>query len=141
MSYNESLSNNSNYPPMSQSEWDSAPWNQTEPDEKEFDVLCSQTLSKSFKVLSSNYTEGYDEERDDDGHTAKIPWIDTQDIDWESEFKYNEHHTPLELINLFKQCLEDNLHKGIVFKTPHYTKHLIEECEGWVDDETVIIEE
>ena len=30
MSYNESLNGNSNYPPMSQSEWDNAPWNQVD---------------------------------------------------------------------------------------------------------------
>ena len=30
MSYNESLRADSNYPPMSQSDWDRAPWNEVE---------------------------------------------------------------------------------------------------------------
>ena len=38
MSYNESIDKNSNYPLMSQYEWDNAPWNQNDPEEKEFKV-------------------------------------------------------------------------------------------------------
>jgi hypothetical protein len=50
LSYNESLSSRSNYPPMSQSEWDSAPWNQVDPPKEEFTVTVSLTMSKDFTV-------------------------------------------------------------------------------------------
>ena len=55
MSYNESLNNNSNYPLMSQSEWDNAPWNQEENPEREIEVTVSVTLSKTIKVKVSDY--------------------------------------------------------------------------------------
>lgn len=47
MSYNESLRSDSNYPPMSQSEWDNAPWNE-ETEEVEVTVLVS--LEKTLKL-------------------------------------------------------------------------------------------
>ena len=55
MSYNESLNGNSNYPPMSQSEWDNAPWNQVDNPEREIDVTVSVTLSKTVKIKVSDY--------------------------------------------------------------------------------------
>lgn len=55
MSYNESLDSNSNYPVMSQSEWDNAPWNQKENPEREIEVTVSVTLSKTIKVKVSDY--------------------------------------------------------------------------------------
>lgn len=55
MSYNESLNPHSNYPLMSQSQWDSAPFNQSDIPEKDFDVVCSQSLSRAATVTTSNY--------------------------------------------------------------------------------------
>lgn len=66
MSYNESLNSNSNYPVMSQSEWDNAPWNQEDPPEKEIEVTVSITLSKTVKVKVSDY-EILNSGKDEDG--------------------------------------------------------------------------
>lgn len=55
MSYNESLNPNSNYPPMSQSEWDKAPWNQEDLPEEEIEVTVSITLSKNVKIKVDDY--------------------------------------------------------------------------------------
>ena len=66
MSYNESLNGNSNYPPMSQSEWDNAPWNQVDSPEKEIEVTVSVTLSKTVKIKVSDY-EITDSGKDEDG--------------------------------------------------------------------------
>lgn len=68
MSYNESLNSNSNYPPMSQSEWDSAPWNEVELPPKDVEVTVSITLSKTMKVPVIDYIiddEGVDFSRCD----------------------------------------------------------------------------
>ena len=67
MSYNESLNGNSNYPPMSQSEWDNAPWNQVDNPEREIDVTVSVTLSKTVKIKVSDY-EIIDSGKDEDGN-------------------------------------------------------------------------
>lgn len=66
MSYNESLRSDSNYPPMSQSEWDNAPWNEVEPPEKEIEVTVSITLSKTVKIKVSDY-QITDSGKDEDG--------------------------------------------------------------------------
>ena len=66
MSYNESLNSNSNYPPMSQSEWDNAPWNQAASPEKEIEVTVSITLSKTVRISVSDY-EITDSGKDEDG--------------------------------------------------------------------------
>lgn len=139
MSYNESLNGNSNYPPMSQSEWDNAPWNQSDPEEKEFEVTVSQTLSKSITVTTSDYIPGGyfpETEWDIDGYhtiTCHEP-DDTSDTDWKKAYN-NEHYTPLGLIQEFKEMLEKN--------TPipeTRRKHLIDECMNWIEDDLEVCE-
>ena len=49
MSYNESLRPDSNYPPMSQSDWDRAPWNEDEGME-EIEVTVLVSLEKTLKL-------------------------------------------------------------------------------------------
>lgn len=66
MSYNESLNSNSNYPLMPQSEWDNAPWNQTDNPEREIEVTVSVTLSKTVNIKVSDY-EIIDSGKDEDG--------------------------------------------------------------------------
>lgn len=134
MSYNESLRSNSNYPPMSQSQWDAAPFNEEVIPDREFDVICSQTLSKSMTVTTNNYQPEFDEE---DGRT----YANTEDTDWSEAFANSGGYTPLELIQLFGQILESFFKCGIVFKTPKYTQDLINECKGWQNDDTEIMEE
>lgn len=130
------------YPPGA--EFDpNAPYNQHEPDEKEFDVTCSQTLSKTVTVFSSNYEEGVDEEWDkEEGGVYKSYWCDTSNIDWAEEYAENDYHTPLQLIALFKRYLEDMLNgTETSSKHPSFLKRLIEECDGWCDDETEFVED
>ena len=55
MSYNESLRANSNYPPMSQSDYDRAPWNEVELPPKEVEVTISAIASKTTKVPVRDY--------------------------------------------------------------------------------------
>ena len=47
---NNSISNNSNYPLMSDSEYDNAPFNQPSEQIEEVEVTISITLSKSVKI-------------------------------------------------------------------------------------------
>lgn len=125
----------------------SAPYNEPSVPEKEFDVTCCQTLSKTVTVYTDNYTpgaSGVDYEPDDEGGYTAVGWHDdddTSDTNWADEYHDNDHYTPLQLIGLFKQCLEENLKNGLVFKNPSTTKSLIEECEGWTEDETEYVED
>ena len=146
MSYNESLRSNSNYPAMSQSQWDSAPFNEEDVPEKDFRVTCCQSLSKTVTVTTNNYipgAEGVDYESDDEGGCYAVPYHDdpdTSDTNWAEEYHDNQYHTPAQLLELFKQCLEENMKNGLVFKTPKFTEDLIKECEGWCEDETEFVE-
>ena len=99
--------------------------------EKEFEVTCSQSLSKSTKVYTEEYKLEYDPE-----YGSNV--IDTSDTDWEYVY-CEDHHTPLQLISLFQRYLEEMLQPtGVVSRYPSYIKHLIAECEGWIEAETTI---
>lgn len=112
MSYNESLNSNSNYPPMSQLDWDNAPWNQEEEEESSIDITVSQTLSKDTDI------GGYK----DEGYKERI-----------QEYK-SQHKTPLELINILKDLLTE-VGERIPIKNLQYWKNIIEECKDWVEDD------
>ena len=128
MSYNESLSPNSNYPPMSQSEWDNAPWNQSEPDDKEFLVDVEYILQKkNVKVITKDYRPEVvinDEEI--------VEPLDTSDTNWENAYEESGHLTIQELLNELKeyvkadmQTCSPNTCKGA------YLKRVLEDCDGW----------
>lgn len=135
----------SNFPPGVSDSTVDAPWNEPTVPEKDFDVTCSQCLSRTVTVWTDNYipgASGVDWETDDEGHPYASGWHDpddTSDTNWAEEYHDNDYHTPLQLIGLFKQFLEENLEHGLVFQNPNVTKRLIKECEGWSDDETEYI--
>lgn len=134
---------------------ENAPYNQVEVPDREFDVLISQTLSKSTTVITNNYipgASGVDYDSDDEGGCVAVSYQepdDTSDTNWGKEYSENDHYTPLELINKFKEYLEKewNVLKDAAEANDAETKwkknnikHLIEECEGWTEDETEIVE-
>ena len=131
---------NYNYPPGSDNEFD--PWNEVEVTEKDFDVTCSQSLSKTVTVCTNNYipgASGCDYEPDGEGGYSTIGWHeddDTSDTDWAQEYHENDYHTPAQLLELFKDILVRDLESGNPYRSEKYTKQLIEECEGWTEDET-----
>ena len=126
------------YPPGA--EFDpNAPWNEVEIPQREFNVTCSQSLSKTVSVLTDNYTPCVDEGFED-GVGWHDEWADTSDTCWRDEYHDNDYHTPDQLISLFKQFLEEQKAKGVFFKSEMYTDWLIEECSGWTEDETEYIE-
>jgi hypothetical protein len=128
---------------------ENAPYNQEDVPEKEFDVLASQTLSKSNKVITDNYipgASGVDYDSDDEGGCVAVGYQepdDTSDTDWENEYHANDHYMPSQLIELFKNFLENVLTTGNREweESLAHTKHLFQECCGWSEDETEVIEE
>ena len=124
-----------------------APYNERDIPEQEFNVLCSQTLSKSALVLTNNYIpgeSGVDYETDDEGHTYASSWQDpddTSDTNWAEEWHENDHYTPLQLIEMFKQYLENDLNRFEDTKDSKRLKHLIEERSGWIEDESDFMED
>lgn len=138
----------SNYPDGVSDNTPGAPWNEPEVPEKEFDVTCCQTLSKTVTVYTDNYTpgaSGVDYEPDDEGGYTAVGWHDeddTSDTNWADEYHANDYHTPLQLIELFKRYLQHMLDNKVQVSTStSYIKHLIEECEDWSEDETEYVED
>lgn len=129
------------YPPGA--EYDpSAPYNQEEVPDIDFDLTCSQCLSKTVEVTTNNYLPGSTEveyEREPDGSYSSTTYAgapDTSDTDWEEVYHDNDYHTPLQLIELFKKFLDDKLTgKNTVPNSISYLKRIKAECEGWVEDD------
>ena len=127
----------------------SAPYNEPTVPDKEFDVTCSQTLSKTVSVWTDNYipgASGVDYEPDDEGGYYASGWQDpddTSDTNWAEEYHDNDHYTPIQLIELYKNTLKEQLKswEGMEDTASARTQikrieHLIEECSNWVEDET-----
>ena len=108
-----------------------APWNEKDPPIKNFEVCISQTLSKTVKVVTNKYRL--------ENEGAEL-FIDTKDTDWK-EIYNEEHYTPIELINKFKEFLV-GLHIDPIATPNEYLKYkkLISECENWIEDETEVLE-
>ena len=127
------------YPPGA--EFDSqAPWNYKEPKPMNFYMSVSQSLSKSVKVLTSDYEPVVEKEMDDTGGYY-YETQDTSNTDWKAVYENNRHETPMKLIEILKEMLIMYKEHGLIFGSPAYTEHLIEECDNWTDDETEFIGE
>lgn len=142
----------SNYPDGLSDNTVGAPWNEPYVPEKEFEITCSQSLSRTAEVWTNNYipgASGCDVEPDGEGGYCACGWHDgddTSETDWKREYKDCGYKTPLELICMLKEYLEkdlreiqkDMLPNDRSFKATQIRmlKGLIEECDCWTEDET-----
>ena len=122
-----------------------APWNQEEVPDEDFEITCSQSLSKTVTVTTNNYipgASGVDYERDDEGGTIAIPYHedpDTSDTNWEDEFK-GEHYTPLQIISKCEELCKYLLERDMTDYGKNSLTKLLNECSGWTNDETEFVE-
>ena len=138
-----------NYPPGAAND-PNAPYNQVDVPEKDFDVTCSQSLSRTAVVTTNNYipgASGCDYEPDGEGGYCACGWQDPDDTsgtDWSKEYG-NDHYTPLQLIQMLREYVANDLDRvDIIAEETNQSKaflerrlkHLIEECDCWNDDET-----
>jgi hypothetical protein len=142
------------YPPGAEFD-SSAPYNQTDVSEKNFEVTCSQSLSRTVTITTNNYipgASGIDYEPDGEGGYYASGWQDpddTSNTDWGKEYGY-DHFTPLQLIQILREYVEKDLSNvDNIAKETNQNKafierkltHLIDECDCWQDDETEYIVE
>ena len=132
MSYNESLSPNSNYPLMSQSEWDNAPFNAPIIPEQEFNVCVMQTLVKETVISTDQYQPEYDE-------VTGTTYANTDDTDWKDAYK-NVACTPSKLIEVCGKLAQHLLNNGIKRIDGIWLPAIVKECDGWEVDETKVEE-
>lgn len=126
MSINESLNSNSNYPIMTQSQWDNAPFNQEDLPEKQFEAFISCSLSKDITISSNDYNPNgkYGNEELNNPVNA-----------------YREnHYTILELLDILsdvaKMKLIDNKNHSKYY-LDEWTQ-ILNDCSGWVVDDEIV---
>ena len=110
----------------------SAPYNQVDVPEKDFDVLISQTLSRDTTITTQDYQPEFDEET---GYTD----ANTEETDWKKAY-CDVAMTPLEIIGAAEKIAKALLEQGQTRVGGVYLKSLVKDCEGWVEDETEVME-
>lgn len=102
-----------------------APYNEPLVPDLDFDLTVSQSLSKNVTICTDRYNVD-----------------DLNETEW-SEIYSEEHYTPLQLIQMYKEKLKEQLESWegmedlfVGKKQIQRIEHLIEECKGWTDDET-----
>ena len=120
--------------PMGAEHNSSAPYNQKDTSVKEFDVVISQTLSKSTTV----YTNDYKEEVDEDEEGKRLV-TNTSDTNWLEAYKEN-HLTLPNLLKNVREILKDNLRKS-KWDEKKNLKFYIDELSNWVEDEIEVVKD
>ena len=102
-----------------------APWNQSEPDDKDFLVDVEYVLQKkAVKVTTDDYSPEFDEET---GHVD----ANTEDTDWENAYE-NSHYTIPELLSELESYIKKDLarYKGSQTKE-RILNEMLRDCQGW----------
>lgn len=117
-----------------------APWNDVEVPEKDFDVVCSQSLSKTVTVTTNDYipgASGVDYESDGEGGYVAEGWHDpddTSDTNWKEAYE-SCAMTPMNIIEACKTLSKFLLTCGTTTVDGLNLKKLEAECESWTIDE------
>lgn len=121
------------YPPGA--EFDpNAPYNEPVIPERDFEVMISQTMSRTVTVTTDDYQPEFDEE---DGNT----YANTENTDWKKVYE-NCDFKLQDLISELKQyVLKDMEGTGPNTGKGSHLKRLLAACDGWIEDEYTVIEE
>lgn len=125
--------NNFDYPAGADN--DKAPWNKQELPERDIDITCSNTLSKSVSVHTDNYKiDGYDE--------FGYPCLDLSECNLNEVYEANNHYTAKQALDLAAEfakriytTLDNKEHSGLIAAAVD----VFNACEGWNEDELEIV--
>ena len=113
-----------------------APWNQEETPKKEFNVFVSQILNKTTSVTTNDYI--YRSGKDENGEFEEN--LDTSETDWHKAYE-EEHFSLAQLIGELKtfliKCEQSEHHQ----EDKATIQKLLQECEGWIEDDIVVVED
>lgn len=125
-----------NYPMMSQSQLNCAPWNDKENSVIERDCEVTETITRRV-TLSTTY---YVAEEDWDDELGKCVSADTSDTDWVAEYEEQEYSI-IELLSKLKKYVADDLkNTNHSLKKQKELQKLLLVCDSW-KQEDVCIEE
>ena len=109
-----------------------AHWNQLP--ERRLWITCCQSLSKDTSILTDNYVVTEPDENRDYKYSIEDENIIAQ------EYHFNEHYTPLQLLELFKKFLTKRLEDNLPLNKFNLYRHLISECSDWVENDIAYVE-
>ena len=121
-----------------------APWNQTNPESVKVEVTISQSLSRSTTIEVTDYTATkYDDiEYEEDGYINRIEGIDYDfsDSDLKGAYEEQEYTIP-ELLDYLKAYLIVDINECSKESGKRKAlQHILNCCEGWIVDETEVVE-
>lgn len=118
----------SNYPDGVFDWTPNAPWNDSEPDDMEFECEVMETLSRNVGVSTHKYNEYF--ERDEDTGYG-YGGYDTDDVDWGEE--YDEQYDSLaDLLLKVKDFLSEHVNVGTLNnKGRELYNAILPQCDGW----------
>jgi len=126
-----------NYPMMSASELEAAPFNQEPVPEREFEVTVSQTLSRTVRIMTDDYIHVVTHEPHNRVHED---YADTSYTDWRKAYE-NADFKIQDLLKELESYAENDLAMTASNSGKnHYLRRLIAACKGWVEDEYEVIE-
>ena len=121
------------YPPGA--EFDpNAPYNEPVIPERDFEVMISQTMSRTVTVTTDDYQPEFDEE---DGNT----YTNTENTDWKKVYENCDFKLQDLLSELKQYVLKDMEGTGPNTGKGRPLKRLLAACDGWIEDEYTVIEE
>lgn len=126
-----------NYPMMSQSQLNSAPWNEKEQSVITRDCEITETVTRKVTLATTDYSA----DSDYDDELGACSSVDTTETDWVAEYEEQEY-TVLELIDKLKKYVEEDI-KNTSPNTGNsrHLKRLLSACNGWEQVELEVEEE
>ena len=134
----------SGYFPIGEEYNPNAPYNQSNIEPIQLNVVISQSLSRSTTINVTDYitNEWEDIEIDENGKFHKIEGIeyDFSDSDLKEAYERQEYTIP-ELLDYLKDYLIADINKCNEESKKRKLQHILKCCEDWEVDETEVIEE
>lgn len=110
----------------------SAPYNEVEYPEEDFNLEVSVTLTRSATITTTQYNAYVD---DEDGHT----YVETDNIDFYQEYKDQYWSIP-QLLDKMRGLLEKWKPEKMERADKHLYERIMDESQGWEQDEMEVIE-
>ena len=102
---------------------------------REFPAKVTVVMASNVHIPTDTYDE-YEQEYDE--MTTRV--VDTRFVEWEEEYKHN-CITIEDLLHELKTYINEELRtRNITSSRERYLNRLMESCQGWVEQETIINE-
>ena len=110
----------------------SAPYNEVEYPEHDFDMVVSVTLTRDATITTTQYNAYVEEE---DGHME----YETDNIDWKDEYE-SQYWTIPQLLDKMRGLLDKWKPEKMERADKHLYERIMDESTGWTQEEMEVLE-